>query len=70
MPQIELQSADLIVVTGRPVFTFTGVPGLDPRSLEGQAVTIDGHRYGVLGVETYAIVDATGHNFGLMVKRF
>lgn len=66
---VVLTSADLIVVAGRPVFTFAGVPGLDPRGLHGRIVTIDGHRYRVSGVETHAIVDASGFPFGLRVDR-
>ena len=66
-----LTSADLICVKGQshPVFTFYGVADLDPRTLKGEIVTIDGHLYEVLSVETYALMDATGTNFGLMVKR-
>lgn len=68
---VNLTSADLICVKGQshPVFTFHGVKGLDPRQLKGEIVTIDGHLYEVLRVETFALMDATGTNFGLMVKR-
>ena len=70
-PLQNLTSADLICVKGmdHPVFTFHGVKGLDPRTLRGQWVIIDMHPYEVLRVETYALVDATGTSFGLMVKR-
>lgn len=66
---LELQSADVICVGKTVMFTFAGVPGLNPRLLKGQRVRIDGHVYEVLGAETYAVMDATGMNFGLGVKR-
>lgn len=47
--------------------SFPGIPGLDPRSLHGQQVEIDGETYAVLGVETYAISNVTGKPFGLLV---
>ncbi len=65
----DLTSADLIVVNGKPAFTFSGVPHLDPRTLIERNVMIDGQPYFVLSVETYALYDATGTNFGLMVSR-
>ncbi len=65
----DLTSADLIVVNGLPAFIFSGVPHLDPRTLREQNVMIDGQPYFVMSVETYALYDATGTNFGLMVSR-
>ena len=66
---LNLISADLIILEGEPVFTFKGIAGLDPRTLKDQQVMIDGHPYDVLGVDTYCVVDPSGLNFGLMVKR-
>lgn len=55
-------------VTGRGwVATFPGAPGFDPRPLVGQQVLIDGKAYTVRGVETFAIPDASGKPFGLLV---
>ena len=48
-------------------FYFRGIPGLNPRTLQGEVVTIDGNLYTVTGVDTYAIYDATGLPFGLRV---
>ena len=64
-----LTSADLLCIDNKPVFTFKGVAGLNPRTLLNEPVCIDGHEYDVLRVETYAVMDPTGMNFGLMVKR-
>ena len=66
---LNLISSDLICNGGKPTFTFKGVAGLDPRTLLNEPVCIDGHEYDVLRVETYAVMDPTGMNFGLMVKR-
>ncbi len=66
---IELTSADLIAVDRTPTFTFEGVEGLDPRKLRDTVVVIDGHRYLVKRVETFALHDATGTSFGLAVER-
>lgn len=60
--------ADSIIVNGEVVFMFQGISGFNPRPLQHQNVFIDGTEYHVLRVETYAIYDATGHNFGLMVR--
>jgi len=49
------------------VAVFSGVPDLDPRSLRGQQVEIDGKVHLVLGVETFAIHNVTGKPFGLLV---
>ena len=49
------------------VATFPGAPGFDPRPLTGQQVMIDGKAYMVHGVETFAIPDASGKPFGLLV---
>ena len=59
-----LKSADLIVVNGKPVFTFEGLPGINPRILHGQQVFIDGNLYDVISVETYALLEPIGHPFG------
>src|SRR5262245_22823806 len=64
-----LKSEDCITVNGNVVYTFAGIQGLDPRTLKGRRVEIDGYLFDVLGVETYAIVDATGTNFGLAVMQ-
>jgi hypothetical protein len=66
---IELVSADLIVIDKFPVFTFHGIKDLDPRKLQDALVIIDSHLYRVKRIETYAVMDATGHNFGLAVQR-
>lgn len=53
------------------VATFRGFADLDPRPLSGQRVMVDGRSYTVLGVETFAISNATGQPFGLLVgERF
>ena len=49
------------------VANILGIPGLDPRPLVGQQVEIGGKPYVVKGVETYATMNATGQNFGLLV---
>ncbi len=65
---MKLQSADKFYLKDRLVYTFHGIEGLDPRTLQGQIVNIDGAAYRVTGVETFAIMDATGTNFGLAVE--
>lgn len=50
-------------------FMFKGIAGLDPRSLKDNLVFIDGYRYNVISVETYAVNDPTGRNFGLIVDK-
>lgn len=62
-------SADLLYVRGRPVFTFAGVPGLDPRTLHGTEVLIHGTRYRVESVSAFALTDVTGLPFGLVTER-
>lgn len=64
---IELTSADCLRIPRGTLFTFVGVPNLNPRPLVGHVVQIDGAPYRVIGVETYAVYDATGMNFGLLV---
>lgn len=45
-----------------------GVVGFDPRSLQaGDVVEIDGDSHTVKGVETYAVADATGTTFSILV---
>lgn len=66
---LQLVSADLIAVNNKPVFTFYGIPDFNPRRLLREVVIIDGQRYKVIGVETHALHDVTGHPFGLMVQR-
>lgn len=50
------------------VFCILGIPDLNPRLLLGQNVALDGIPYYVAGVDTYTLPDATGTNFGLMVR--
>ncbi len=66
---MDLVSSDLMVVDVQPVFIFHAIKGLDPRTLLNQRVNIDGHTYKVVRVETHCVVDATGHQFALMVTR-
>ncbi len=66
---LELSAADVVCVNGDVMYTFLGVKGLNPRQLRGQEVQVDGRTEIVKSVETYAIQDATGHNFGLIVVR-
>lgn len=51
------------------VANIDGVEGLNPRTLTGQQVEIDGKTYAVLGVETFAMMDRSvvGLSFGLLV---
>lgn len=68
MGPLQLTAGDWYHASGRGwVATFPGVPGLDPRTLNGAQVEIDGKPYTVQGVETFAIHDATGKPFGLLV---
>lgn len=62
---LELKSADSFMVDKRRIWCFEGIEGLNPRSLIGQEVIVDGLRYVVRGADTFAIMDATGTNFGL-----
>ena len=65
---LNLTSVDTFHITARGiVHTFEGISGLNPRPLKGQRVIINGKFYTVEGVETYALLDATGHAFGLCV---
>ena len=65
---LRLTGGDWYEITGRGwVATFRGAPGFDPRPLTGQQVLIDGKAYTVHGVETFAIPDASGKPFGLLV---
>jgi hypothetical protein len=66
-PMLSLTSADRCTNSRGTVFTFEGIPGLDPRKILDQQVIIDGREYTAKGVETYAIYDATGTNFGIAV---
>lgn len=57
---------------GQAWFYYHGIHGLNPRTLMGLEVQIEGgHRYRVLAVETFAVQDpyATGKPFGLLVTR-
>lgn len=65
---MNLTSADIIHINGRAVYTFSGIPGFDPRTLKGKSVIIDEHIFRVVSVETFALRDATGFSFGLMVE--
>ncbi len=78
---IELHADDWYTVTGRgrcAVFARDNQPpGVHPRDLLGQQVTVDGKRYEVKGVDHYAIdcprpdaADKTvcGHPFGLLLE--
>jgi len=45
-----------------------GIPAFDPRSLRaGDVVEIDGDVHIVKGVGTYAVADATGTTFSILV---
>lgn len=65
---MNLTSDGSFQVGDRTAFTVGAVPGLDPRTLQGQVVTLDGTRVRVLTVETVAIVDATGTAFSVIVE--
>lgn len=64
---LKLTSADSFTIQGvGHVKTFLGVDGLNPRTLVGQPVNIDGEDRIVRRVETHAVMDPTGMNFGLL----
>jgi hypothetical protein len=65
---VVLTSVDSFIVRGRRVFNIAAVSGLDPRTLQDQVLVLDGQTVRVRGVETYAVVDATGQPFGLLVE--
>lgn len=66
---LRFRSGDHITVNGHDVFTFGAIDGFDPRSLvRGQQVSIDGGLFRVRGIETFALIDATGTSFGIMVE--
>lgn len=64
-----LTSADSWVSEGRQFFSFEGVKGLNPRLLPCSVVVIDGERWRVYGAETFALIDPTGCEFSLCVKK-
>jgi hypothetical protein len=67
--EVELHAKDWFTITGRGrVASFEGIEGFDPRLLLNTEVTIDGKPYFIRGVETFAILDATGRSFGLLVR--
>ena len=68
MTVAQFTAGDWVDTQGRGwVAYITGVDDLDPRSLTGQLVEIDGKPYSVQGVETFAIRNVTGKPFGLLV---
>jgi hypothetical protein len=67
IPQLHAQDWFTIAGRGR-VASFAAIEGFNPRTLLNQDVLIDGKLYHVVGVESYALKDVTGCNFGLLVK--
>lgn len=65
---LRLTAGDWYLSSQGPVATFAGIPGVDPRPLVNLEVEIDGRVYTVRGVETFAIRDASGKPFGLLVE--
>jgi hypothetical protein len=69
MTSREFQAADWFTITGRGrVAAIKGIPGLNPGDLLNTEVLIDGKPYFIRGVETFAIPDPTGRDFGLLVR--
>jgi hypothetical protein len=69
---LAVHAVDWFELRGRGwVAVIDGVDGLNPRSLVGQQVAIDGVLRTVRGVETHAVPDhaVTGRSFGLLVDR-
>ncbi len=65
----------VVVENGVPVkigeykcFAIDGIKGLDPRTLKGQYVLVDGDPFNVLGVEVFMVNDPTGMEFGMVVE--
>jgi hypothetical protein len=61
---------DKYEVNGYPVYACRGKRWLDPRKPRGEVVLLGGEFYKIIGVETFATLDALGDDFGLMVKPY
>ena len=65
---VTLQSIDKVQIAGVGESTiFAGVDGLNPRTLQGQRVMVDGVEQLVKRVGTYAVMDPTGMAFELLL---
>lgn len=62
---MELRSADSFTIDGKRLKSFHAIEGLNPRTLQGEIVTVDGQRCRVLSVETFAVVEPINMPFSL-----
>ena len=51
----------------RDIHICQGVDGLNPRTLIGAKVDLDGRELTVIAIETYAVMDPAGFNFGVVL---
>ena len=51
----------------REIHICQGVDGLNPRTLIGAKVDLDGREVTVIAIETYAVMDPSGFNFGVVL---
>lgn len=65
---VALTSVESFLMREQTVFAIEGVPRLDPRALLHRVIVLDGRTVRVVGVETYAILDATGTSFVVQVE--
>lgn len=62
---LNLNSIDTFISMGKICHACKPIKDLDPRTLVGKVVNLDGNPYEVLGVETFAMQDATGTRFAI-----